>query len=54
MFQKGRRLFSVGLIGLIVITGLRTIGQHSSNPEDFQYVSVISAMNDYTLSRDSE
>ena len=54
MFQKRHLLLSAGSIGLIMIAGLYTIGQHSSNPAEPRLVSVISAMNNYALSRDSE
>lgn len=50
MFQKARRLFSAGLIGLLVIATLHTIGQFSQKDADPQLISAISAMNHYTLS----
>lgn len=50
MFQKGRRLVSVGSIGLIVIAAIHTNHHLSSNPADPRLVSVISAIYNDILS----
>jgi hypothetical protein len=49
MFTRGRRLFTIASLTMLLVAGLHTLGNLSTTPIDAREAAVQNAMSDYTI-----
>jgi len=49
MFARGRRLFTIASLAMLLVAGLHTLGNLSTRPIDAREAAVQHAMRDYTI-----